>query len=346
MLGPLKNEKGVGNRIQLNDVTKFASGTFGRGKRQQFVLWAFGKTGWFEIHPSQSYQAVYDEMIEGVKLFYFLCDQYTAKGKQRRPSAKQIYKAYATASDSRCSTVEEAQQLLYKHHYFLISEMINDTQEIGWIKAPIFKDLSDTFPEATQNTRLRILDSSDEESKKTDDGISSADSEANTEKPEPTSQEHDNETGPQTPKGGTRQNRRRPRQSVLRPTSSRPIKSAKSRGKAPKAADFESPTESQADTEDEEEDAEDTENHEVLTEEPERTDHEMEEDLNASRNEVSVATTLSHENETASPKTNGTSSSETKGLHTTERVKIVQSEGQRGARVGNLLDFVMNRVGG
>lgn len=340
----MKNEKGVGNRIQLNDVTKFASGTFGRGKRQHFVLWAFGKTGWFEIHPSQSYQAVYDEMIEGVKLFYFLCDQYTAKGKQRRPSVKQIYKAYANAPDSRCSDVEEAQQLVYKHYYFLLSEMINDTQEIGWVKAPIFKDLTDTFPEATHNIRLRILDSSDEESEKTDDGISSAESQSNNENAEPTFQVHDRGMAPQTPKGGPRQNRRRPRQSVLRPTSSRPIKSAKSRGKAPKAADFESPADSQAETENEEEDDEDTANQAVLAQEPERTDHDTEDDKSATRDENSMAKALPHKSVAFSLKTNGTTGSDAKDFPTTERLKIVQSEGQRGARVGNLLDFVMHRA--
>lgn len=324
----MKNEKGIGRRIRLNEVTKFASGTFGRGKKQHFVLWAFGKTGWFEIRPSQKYQAVYDEMIEGVKLFYFLCDQYSTRRNQKRPSAKQTFKAYAATPGSPCATAQEAQQTVYKHYHFLISEMINDTQEIGWDKAPIFKDLVDTFPEAAHNIRMRTLDSSDEESQETEDGTSAGEAQKTSDTSEPAMTEPKPKPEPeieaellvemQTPKAPKSRKRARPRQSVLRPTSSRPVKSAKSRGKVPVVSHAESSTDSEAEE----------------SKEPEQdsgeTEDDADEDDDASSNEADAA--------------NGVMEPEIDGILTTERVKIVQSEGQRGARVGNLLEFVLNRA--
>lgn len=343
----MKNEKGIGNRIQLNEVTKFASGTYGRGKRQHFVLWAFGKTGWFEIRPNAKYQTIYDDMIEGVKLFYFLCDQYTVREKQRRPSAKQVFKAFANLPGSPCANVQEAQQLLYKHYYFLIAEMINDTQEIGWDKTPIFKELVNTFPEATQNIRMRMLESSEEGTQETDGDSSAYEAQGTSESPESPTAEPELVPEIQTPKGSQCRKRARPRQSVLRPTSSRPVKSAKSRGKAPALSDAESSASSQEASESEGKDEEDEES-EGSQQDDEETERVSDGDHN---NSVLDETALSPEharNVSRDPpfSANGIIEPETKGILTTERLKIVQSEGQRGARVGNLLDFVLNRTGG
>jgi hypothetical protein len=36
---------------------------------------AAGKAGWYEIIPSARYQSYFDDMVEAIDLFYFICDR-------------------------------------------------------------------------------------------------------------------------------------------------------------------------------------------------------------------------------------------------------------------------------
>ena len=376
----MKGSKGINHRIQLNDVTKFASGTYGRGKKQKFVLWAFGKTGWFEIHPSPKYRAVYDEMMQGVKLFYFLCDQYTIRPHQRRPLPQQIFKAFAATPRSNCADAHAVQELLYKHHYFLLSEMIKDTQGIGWEKTPIFRNLSAAFPDATQNIRLRILDSDIEQEEEAEEEAEESQSplsdQAESSEDEPHGIKIQSPKLPPvtdpvlyTPKGKGRRTRARPRQSVLRPTSSRSVKSSKKRGKAPIISDGESDDVdddgetgtldgvhdtglgNSDDNDEENEDTNDNDDGDNMGTSEGAEDDEDDEpvengDNMSSDDSASSEKTLNSfqtDRHTYSPLNEDTINTEERGVVMAERINVVQSEGSRGARISHLLEFVMNR---
>lgn len=41
---------------------------------EEGTIWASGNAGWFEIRPAVHYQEIYDQMQEGVRLFYDLED--------------------------------------------------------------------------------------------------------------------------------------------------------------------------------------------------------------------------------------------------------------------------------
>ncbi|KAL9106558.1 MAG: hypothetical protein Q9227_008404 [Pyrenula ochraceoflavens] len=372
----LKNNKGIGQRIQLNDVTKFASGTVGRGKKQKHVLWAFGKTGWFELRPSEKYRSVYDEMMQGVKLFYFMCDQYTRQAHQRRPVPRQIYKAYAAMPKSQCSDANAVEELLYRHHYFLLSEMIKDTQDIGWEKTPIFRDLADAFPEVTQNIRLRIFDSDteDEESKnQTEDTRSSSKSsnspeqqdeapdqvedgihDATQEEPEEPKLPSETDPVPHTPRGPRQRKRARPRQSVLRPTSSRPSKSTKQRGKGLPRLNDDQDSESEdelvhrngnhehkngdrdSDETSKENEENDTSDDNEIRENSGNQDISDLNHFNSARNAADVERELSINIRRDSLKMQGA------GI-VNQRLSVLQSERSRGARISNLMEFVMHQ---
>lgn len=57
--------------VQIPNVTHWAYGQFGTGS---YALWVAGNAGWFEIEPSRAYRKIYNEMIEAVRIFYFLAD--------------------------------------------------------------------------------------------------------------------------------------------------------------------------------------------------------------------------------------------------------------------------------
>lgn len=67
----LKGARSKSVAIQLQSVTHWAYGQFGTGS---YAVWAAGDAGWFEIEPSRAYKKIYNEMIEAVKVFYFLAD--------------------------------------------------------------------------------------------------------------------------------------------------------------------------------------------------------------------------------------------------------------------------------
>lgn len=53
---------------------------------EPITIWASGRSGWFELKPSKSYQIIYDKMVEGVDLYYFLVDTYEEIKKKKKSS--------------------------------------------------------------------------------------------------------------------------------------------------------------------------------------------------------------------------------------------------------------------
>lgn len=86
----VKNKPYKAVDIETRNVTRFSYGEMTDG---EFVIWAAGKAGWFEIRPAQHYKSIYDGMVEAVQLLYFVTDVYSGPRKRGGgPSPQLIYK--------------------------------------------------------------------------------------------------------------------------------------------------------------------------------------------------------------------------------------------------------------
>lgn len=75
--------------IEICNVTRFSYGEMTDG---EYVIWAQGKAGWFEIQPAPAYRAIYDDMVQAVEILYFVTDIYNEPRKRGHgPSAPLIF---------------------------------------------------------------------------------------------------------------------------------------------------------------------------------------------------------------------------------------------------------------
>ncbi|KAK8031740.1 hypothetical protein PG990_001474 [Apiospora arundinis] len=133
------------------------------------VIWAMGKSGWFEIAPSDKYSSMANTMFEAVTLHFNILFQYEAerdrlkeeekkKSRQRRktPDFKDIILdidntlfSYAVAVGDGV-TYEEVLQRCKTHALFLLCEFPKHTQFYNW--------LSGQVPDALQvlNNKLKL----------------------------------------------------------------------------------------------------------------------------------------------------------------------------------------------
>lgn len=75
--------------IEIRNVTRFSYGEMTDG---EFVIWAQGKAGWFEIRPATHYKSIYADMIQAVELLYFVTDIYSEPRKRGGgPSPQLVY---------------------------------------------------------------------------------------------------------------------------------------------------------------------------------------------------------------------------------------------------------------
>ncbi len=76
--------------IEIRNVTRFSYGETTDGA---YVLWAQGKSGWFEIQSAAHYESIFNDMVEAVELLYFVTDIYGERRKRAgRPSAALVFK--------------------------------------------------------------------------------------------------------------------------------------------------------------------------------------------------------------------------------------------------------------
>lgn len=58
------------------------------------AVWAAGKAGWFEISPASEYKAMYEDVCEGITLYYEIMNAYDQakkkSGKAKRQKAMQM----------------------------------------------------------------------------------------------------------------------------------------------------------------------------------------------------------------------------------------------------------------
>jgi hypothetical protein len=100
--------------IELSHVTRFSYGEMTDG---EFVIWAQGKAGWFEIRPAPHYKSIHEDMVQAVQLLYFVTDIYSGPRKKGGgPSPQLVYREVSLSerwalvkgdiSQSQCANVE------------------------------------------------------------------------------------------------------------------------------------------------------------------------------------------------------------------------------------------------
>jgi hypothetical protein len=82
--------------IEIRNVTRYSYGEMTDG---EFVIWAQGQAGWFEIRPATSYKSMYADMVQAVALLYFVTDiQNEPRKKGAAPSPTQIFQEVSTGA--------------------------------------------------------------------------------------------------------------------------------------------------------------------------------------------------------------------------------------------------------
>lgn len=97
-----KSTKSV--EIAVQHVTRFSYAELEDG---DIVIWAAGRAGWFEFHPSPQYAETYEAMEEAVRLLYFVTDIHEGwRKKGSGPSPQLIFKEVSSTvcmSELLCS---------------------------------------------------------------------------------------------------------------------------------------------------------------------------------------------------------------------------------------------------
>ncbi|KAK0927515.1 hypothetical protein LTR91_010194 [Friedmanniomyces endolithicus] len=138
--------------IDIRPVKSFAYGQFEDGT---IALWAGGRAGWFRFQPTRAYRETYDEMIEAIKMLYFVADAYREErkyGKGRKAvvlppyEASEIFGKYAQEVLGIPTAVDEAATKVYEHVDFLFASMLAGKEGIDWMQNPLYLHLLEKRP--------------------------------------------------------------------------------------------------------------------------------------------------------------------------------------------------------
>lgn len=105
---------------------------FGINEDDEEEIWAAGKSGWFQIEPATNYDAVYNEMREGCRLWYSIVDS----PKLQNATSKDISIPYMKKKDLKGRTAED---VFRQHAGFIIQQM--NKSLAAWSKKPLYQYL-------------------------------------------------------------------------------------------------------------------------------------------------------------------------------------------------------------
>jgi hypothetical protein len=160
---PVLKNPGRTAGIVLEEVRSFAYGEYETGG---IAIWAAGKAGWFTLKPSRAYRPVYLEMVEAIRMLYFVADAYreertSGKGKTAKVeepySPAELFEKYALDVLGKEDASEQAEEKIYQHRDFLLASMIAGKEGMDWTKNPLFDHLQKTFPTEYEAVRLRVM---------------------------------------------------------------------------------------------------------------------------------------------------------------------------------------------
>ncbi|KAK4899361.1 hypothetical protein LTR27_003094 [Elasticomyces elasticus] len=151
--------------IEITEVRSFAYGQFDDGT---IGLWASGRAGWFRLKPSRAYREVYNGMIEGIGMLYFIADAYREErrrgGKGRKATilppytAGELFEKYGAEVLKTSTTAggTAAAEKVYEHVDFLFASMLAGKEGIDWMGNPLYLHLKAKCSEQHAAVKARI----------------------------------------------------------------------------------------------------------------------------------------------------------------------------------------------
>ncbi|PGH02279.1 hypothetical protein GX51_04719 [Blastomyces parvus] len=132
-------------RVLIDNVTHYAYGQHDDG---EIGLWVAGTAGWFSIAPARGYKPMFNEMVEAIDLLYFLADQHQKsrrRGKKWNPKVDYLFEEYTKHTNGACEDAEDSAEVFYKHHEFLINQMVQGKENVDWASTPIYSHLRELY---------------------------------------------------------------------------------------------------------------------------------------------------------------------------------------------------------
>ncbi|KAK4963309.1 hypothetical protein LTR10_000937 [Elasticomyces elasticus] len=148
--------------IEILEVRSFAYGQFDDGT---IGLWASGRAGWFRLKPARAYREIYNGMIEGIGMLYFVADAYreerkSGKGKKATIlppyTAAELFEKYGTEVMKASPSVHTAAETMYQHVDFLFASMLAGKEGIDWTSNPLYLHLKVKCSEQHAAVKQRI----------------------------------------------------------------------------------------------------------------------------------------------------------------------------------------------
>ncbi|OAX81166.1 hypothetical protein ACJ72_04493 [Emergomyces africanus] len=156
-------------RVLIDNVTHYAYGQHDDG---EIGLWVAGSAGWFSIAPARGYKPMFNEMVEAIDLLYFLADKHQKsrrRGQKWNPKIDYLFDEYTKHTNGACEDAEDAAEVFYKHHEFLIKQMVRGKENVDWASTPVYAHLRELYLDVFERAEATELGNqerseSDEES--------------------------------------------------------------------------------------------------------------------------------------------------------------------------------------
>ncbi|KAJ9301522.1 hypothetical protein DTO271G3_1657 [Paecilomyces variotii] len=149
------DEDYLSKRIVIDNVTHYAYGQHDDG---EVGIWVAGQAGWYSISPARGYRPVFNEMVEAIDLLYFLADRHQRRRGKRKnwnPTVEYLCDEYVNHTHGICEDGDDSAEVFYKHHSFLISQMLNPKEGVNWAETNIFEHLCEKFPEEYERIKSK-----------------------------------------------------------------------------------------------------------------------------------------------------------------------------------------------
>ncbi|KAL9081832.1 MAG: hypothetical protein Q9159_006972 [Coniocarpon cinnabarinum] len=142
--------------ITIASVQRFSFGQYDDGV---VTFWVRGRAGWFEIVPSRRYKPFLEEMVQVIRILYFLADtlhEMPTRKQQRRANPDTLFRQYAEDDEHKCEDAQEARRRFIKHKRPLLTLMSQGKEGIAWKPTAIYKYLDSHHDEVSSSHPLRF----------------------------------------------------------------------------------------------------------------------------------------------------------------------------------------------
>ncbi|KAJ9352484.1 hypothetical protein C8Q69DRAFT_474841 [Paecilomyces variotii] len=168
------DEDYLSKRIVIDNVTHYAYGQHDDG---EVGIWVAGQAGWYSITPARGYRPVFNEMVEAIDLLYFLADRHQRRRGKRKnwnPTVEYLCDEYVNHTHGICEDGDDSAEVFYKHHSFLISQMLNPKEGVNWAETNIFEHLCEKFPEEYERIKSKSETKTNNEEEEQDGQVETA----------------------------------------------------------------------------------------------------------------------------------------------------------------------------